>query len=170
MTDGSSPGPPQPHGSLQDAAAVELPAIDTEPVLMGRPQQGDGTCRGGYGAAVLARFGNQCVYCDLDFTANYESWLHMSVDHIVPRQSAKSGYPTEWLEDLLNHAPCCRTCNEFLNQYKVALPEPPATLAGFVQLRDRVKHEKRELAAQRHAVERERFEKWSKSASSAGQS
>ncbi len=137
---------------------------DAEPVLLGAPSQGDGTCRGGYGVAVMRLHGNRCAYCDLDFTETYESWLHLSVDHVVPRHVIKVGYPAAWVEDLLNHVPCCRSCNEFLNGYRISVPEPPATLADFLALKTAVFDEKRQMTATRHAIERAKFEKWRRAA------
>ncbi len=133
---------------------------DTEPVLLGRPLQGDGTCRGGYGLSVSDRHGNKCAYCGLDFTQSYESWLHMSVDHVIPRYVIGIGYEPEWVEDLLNHVPCCRTCNEFLNGYRVVAPSAPQTLTGFLNLRDKVFEEKRLKVLPRHQREQERFRSW----------
>jgi hypothetical protein len=145
---------------MRETAAVTSVPNDAEPALLGAPAQGDGTCRGGYGVAVLRHYGNACAYCDLDFTRSYESWLHMSVDHVIPRYVVRLGYPTPWVEDLLNHAPCCRTCNEFLNGYRVTVPAPPATLAEFVDLREKVFEEKRVRVQSRHATEKAKFETW----------
>lgn len=52
---------------------------------------------------------------------------------------------------------CCRACNEFLNGYRVTAGAPPATLAEFLALRDRVFMEKLQHAQKRHSVERERY-------------
>jgi hypothetical protein len=51
---------------------------------------------------------------------------------------------------------CCRACNKFLNQYPCDVPER-ATVEEFAALRDMVFQEKRQLAKDRHAMERLAF-------------
>ena len=115
-------GSPQPHWHRDADPAiirgvtnqsghpsVSIPASEgAEPVWLGRPSSGDGTCRGGYAIPVIERLGTRCAYCDRDLFASYEDWLNLSVDHVVPRNAAAAGIPVEWIEDLLNHVPCCR--------------------------------------------------------------
>jgi hypothetical protein len=81
----------------------------------------------------------------------YTSWLHLSVDHVIPLPMRSAGYPVEWLNDITNCVTCCRACNEFLNQYQVGDP-PPTTLDAFFDLRDR-HFPRNELARERHEVE-----------------
>ncbi len=132
---------------------------DAVPVWLGRPAQGDGTCRGGYGAAVVAYYGADCAYCGRDLSETYESWLDLSVDHVVPRNAVGAGFPAEWIEDLHNHVPCCRACNEFLNGFRMAT-EVPADIIGFLALRDSVLEAKRARAEDRHRRERQNYQRW----------
>lgn len=140
--------------------SVSIPASEgAEPVWLGRPSSGDGTCRGGYAIPVVERLGTRCAYCDRDLFASYEDWLNLSVDHVVPRNAAAAGIPVEWIEDLLNHVPCCRACNEFLARYQVTV-RAPDDIAGFVALRDSTLTAKRIHALGRHRIEHERFDAW----------
>jgi hypothetical protein len=125
--------------------------------LLGIPAWGDGTARHGYGRPVFAECGYQCVYCGFDMGAPYESWLNLSVDHVVPGHLVKAGWPREWVFDRINLVTCCRACNEFLNGYRVTDVAIPPTFADFIAIRDRVFDEKRDLALARHLVERERY-------------
>lgn len=140
------------------AEIAETPA-DAAPVWLGKPNQGDGTCRGGYGVDVVKRYGANCAYCNRDLSASYEDWLDLSVDHVVPRNAVAAGVPSEWIEDLHNHVPCCRACNEFLNGFRITV-DIPTDIVGFLALRDSVLDAKRVHACRRHDVERERFDTW----------
>ena len=121
--------------------------------LLGTPAFGGGSSRRDYGRPVFEQCGWACVYCGVDLGSTYETWLGLSVDHVVPQSATRAGYPSEWIEDLTNKVTCCRHCNEFLNQYRVTVPVPDS-LEGFFDLRDRVFREKREKALARHGVER----------------
>lgn len=125
--------------------------------LLGIPAERDGTARHGYGPPVFVACGYQCAYCGFDMASPYESWLSLSVDHVVPRHLTRAGWSREWVLDLINLVTCCRACNEFLNGYRVAETTPPQSLDAFVQLRDRVFAEKLSHAQKRHSVERERY-------------
>ena len=125
--------------------------------LLGTPAFGGGSSRRDYGVPVFEQCGWACVYCGADLGGTYETWLGVSVDHVVPQSLLRAGYPTEWIEDLTNKVTCCRHCNEFLNQYRVSEP-PPDTLDGFFNLRDRVFREKRTKAVERHGTERTWYE------------
>jgi 5-methylcytosine-specific restriction endonuclease McrA len=128
--------------------------------LLGRPPVGDGTCRHGYGPPVFAECGTACVYCDRGMGESYESWLHLSVDHVIPSGTVKQlGWPREWVEDIANLVTCCRACNELLNGYRVA-DTPPATVNEFFALRDRHFIAKRARAGERHVRERDAYERW----------
>ncbi len=71
--------------------------------------------------------GSNCVYCGLDLGNTYEAWLGFSVDHVIPGSTvARLGYPAEWVNDLINLVTACRSCNEFLNGYRVTDPTPSA--------------------------------------------
>jgi hypothetical protein len=88
---------------------------------------------------------------------SYESWLDVSVDHVVPQSTAWQGRGKAWIRDIFNLVTCCRACNEFLNQYTVRDKEP-ATVDEFTTLRDQVFAAKREKARKRHDDERVTFE------------
>ena len=125
--------------------------------LLGIPAERDGTARHGYGPPVFAACGYHCAYCGFDMASPYESWLNLSVDHVVPQHLTKASWPREWVLDLINLVTCCRACNEFLNGYRLTDPTLPQSLDAFVQLRDRVFAEKLIHAQKRHSVERERY-------------
>jgi hypothetical protein len=126
--------------------------------LLGVPTSGDGTARHGYGPPVFALCGYKCAYCGLEMAAPYESWLNLSVDHVVPAHLVKAGWPREWVLDLINLVTCCRVCNEFLNGYRVPDLTPPGSIEDFAALRDRVFDEKVAHSAKRHAIEKERYQ------------
>jgi len=92
--------------------------------------------------------------------SSYEAWLDLSVDHVVPRNVVKRlGYPIEWVEDLVNLRTCCRACNEFLNQFKVA-DAVPTDLGSFVALVAATLEAKREWVMRRHVSERAWYDEW----------
>jgi hypothetical protein len=135
--------------------------------LLGAPAWGDGSSRHGYGIPVLAECGLNCVYCGCDLGGTYEAWLGFSVDHVIPGSTVKRlSYPAEWVHDLINLVTACRSCNEFLNAYRVDDPCPPE-LSEFCDLRDRHFLAKREWVIARHLVERGRYESWRSSLSRA---
>lgn len=127
--------------------------------LLGKPAQGDGTCRHSYGPPVFDQCGMSCAYCGRSLDSPYESWLDISIDHVIPRSAAWYSQCSEWIDDMANIVTCCRACNEFLNQYKVDSP-PPNDLSEFFELRNRVFVEKREHACKRHREERDWYERW----------
>lgn len=123
---------------------------------------GDGTARHGYGPPVFEQCGTSCTYCGRELGARYESWLDVSVDHVVPASTVRAlDYPGEWVSDIANLVTCCRACNEFLNGYRVTEPVPK-DLHAFFDLRDRVFRQKREHALRRHQQEREWHADWRK--------
>ncbi len=128
--------------------------------LLDRPPLGDGSCRRGYGPPVFSECGTACAYCGREMGQNYDSWLDLSIDHVIPGETVKRlGWPREWIDDLANLVTCCRACNEFLNGYRVADP-PPATVDEFFVLRDRHFVAKRAWAIERHVRERDWYEGW----------
>jgi hypothetical protein len=134
-------------------------------VLLGPVNTADGNCRRGYGPAVFTRCGGKCVYCETDVHGTYEAWLQISVDHVVPDFTVRRGWPTEWVRDAINLVTCCRTCNEFSNDfYSKNWPEPlpvcPVTLEQFCDIRDRFFDEKRALTLKRRAAERAWYTRW----------
>lgn len=126
--------------------------------LLGRPRQGDLTARHGYGPPVFEQCGYACVYCGLDMRATFEGWLQLSVDHVIPRQMTRLGYPVEWVEDITNLVTCCRACNDFGNRYTVADP-PPTPEAAFFDLRDQVFQTRKAAVLAKRDQERAVYEK-----------
>lgn len=120
---------------------------------LGKPRQGNATARSGYGPPVFEQCGYECVYCGLDMRATFESWLQLSVDHVVPAQMARRGYPADLVEDVTNLVTCCRACNDFGNRFTVQDP-PPTSDDAFYDIRDRVFRERK--AAIRAKREQER--------------
>jgi HNH endonuclease len=103
---------------------------------------------------VFEQCGSACVYCGLDMGAAYESWLNLSIDHVIPAGDGRRlGYPPDWVEDIANLVTSCRACNEFLNAYRV-IDSPPQTVDAFFDLRDLHFERKREWVLNRHATER----------------
>lgn len=127
-------------------------------VPLGAPKTGDGTSRHGYGPEVFDQCGWHCAYCDRPLLERYESWLDVSVDHVIPQSTPWHGAGKPWIRDIFNLVTCCRACNEFLNQHIVRNPEP-ATVEEFTTLRDQVFAAKREKARKRHDQERVKFER-----------
>lgn len=121
--------------------------------------KGDG-CRKGYGAEVIKHWGSDCAYCGKDLLEDYESWLHLSVDHVVPSSVLKSWGSDyrKWVESRSNIVPCCRACNEFLNGYRVAT-DAPKDKSAFMALRNRALREKRDLALKKHEQEKLSYER-----------
>jgi hypothetical protein len=127
---------------------------------LGRPAWGDGSCRRGYGLPVFAACGTACAYCDRQLGESYESWLDLSIDHVVPGETVKRlGWPREWIEDIINLVTCCRACNEFLNGYRVSDP-PPVSCENFIVLRDQHFSAKRAWVIDRHVRERAWYDAW----------
>jgi 5-methylcytosine-specific restriction endonuclease McrA len=95
-----------------------------------------------------------CAYCGRQLGNEYEAWLDLSIDHVVPGGTVKQfGWPREWIEDITNLVTCCRACNEFLNGYRVQGPAPP-TVDDFFAARDVHFIEKRSRVIERHRTER----------------
>ena len=128
-----------------------LPRTPPSPRAMG-----DGTARGGYGREVFERDGYRCRYCRYDLGGSYRGWLQLSVDHILPAQMTKAGYPAELIHDVTNLVTCCRSCNDFGNRWRVSDPFPGAG-APFFDLRDRVFLQRRARLALRHRAEESRY-------------
>lgn len=129
--------------------------------LLGKPSSGDGTCRHGYGPPIFELSGTTCVYCGRDLKSSYESWLDISVDHVIPLSVSAdwSRQRNDWIWDKANMVTCCRACNEFFNRHKVNDPLP-RDISEFFDLRDRVFREKQERARQRHGKECLRYKEW----------
>jgi len=125
------------------------------------PSRGDGTSRIGYGPAIFALDNYRCDYCGLDMADEFESWLQLSVDHVVPRSMARRGFDPLLLEDMANLVTCCRACNEFGNRYSLDA-SVPTTEDEFWDLRDRAFAERRALTVGRREQARARYRSWRK--------
>ena len=120
---------------------------------LGIPPKGNNIARRDYGPYTFQDCGYACAYCGQDLGASYESWLSISVDHVVPISTRWYEAREGWIEDRFNRVTCCRACNEFLNAYRCRYKKPN-DVAGFVQIRDKVFLGKRQRAKDRHQVER----------------
>lgn len=130
--------------------------------LLGRLKQGGGTSRHGYGLRVFDQCGTSCVYCDRILDDSYESWLDISIDHVIPKSKNRTPWYSErkdWIEDLANIVTCCRACNEFLNGYRVKW-DLPKNESEFFDLRDKAFVEKQNCARKRHQKERTLYKRW----------
>jgi hypothetical protein len=85
--------------------------------------------------------------------ATFENWLQLSVDHVIPRQMVRLGFPVELIEDITNLVTYCRACNDFGNRFTVA-GQPPTTDEAFYDLRDRIFAERRAAIAAKRESER----------------
>lgn len=102
----------------------------------------------------------KCAYCGLDFTARFEDWLTMVLDHVVPQNVCKNmGIDSTWVWNYSNAVLACAACNGFCNRYK---PKEDCTgqmtLPQFYDLRDRIFRERRELILGKRDDERKFFE------------
>ena len=136
---------------VASTGAVGIPPLPRQ--REGRPRQADGTARHGYGLEVFERDRYRCRYCGLDMRSTYQAWLQLSVDHVVPAQMARRGYPKDLIEDKANLVTCCRTCNDFGNRFVVTDPAPTSDDA-FFDLRDRVFVQRRARISLAHGRER----------------
>jgi hypothetical protein len=121
-----------------------------------------GSSRRDYGLPVFEACGTKCAYCGIDLGDSYESWLGISVDHVIPTTSTLKRWGDQykkWLLDVSNCVTCCRACNEFLNRYKVS-ENPPEDVLSFFALRNEVFCKKWLHLKKRHQQEREWYEGW----------
>lgn len=101
-----------------------------------------------------------CAYCGLDFTARFEDWLTMVLDHVVPQSVCnRMGIDSNWVWNYSNTVLACGACNGFCNRYKVKVDcAVPTTLPEFYDLRDRIFLERRPLILARRKEEQTYFE------------
>ena len=87
--------------------------------LLGR-QELTGACRSGYGLELQRLTGeSNCAYCDVSLVTDYDHWLLMSIDHVVPGGEARRvGIDAQFYEDAINLVLCCSGCNGFGNRYR----------------------------------------------------
>lgn len=127
-------------------------------ILLGRAK--GIVCRRGYGLDFMRKTGQvACAYCHSDFTASYEKWLTMALDHVVPVSVCLAlEIPFEWREDCSNKVLSCAACNGFRNRYKPTIEvSTPLTLDDFYDLRDHIFSERSKLIAESHRADLEFF-------------
>lgn len=131
----------------------------------GREQLGfvkGANCRHEYGLQFMQRTGQtKCAYCGADFAGDYETWLTMALDHVVPVSVCRQlGIPDEWADDCANKVLACAACNSFHNHFALTAGEPaPTDLNEFFYFRDRVFAKRKELILKSHENERAFFER-----------
>jgi hypothetical protein len=125
--------------------------------LLGVPRWGDGTARRSYGRQVHEPCGFRCAYCGLDL-GTFQGWLQLSIDHVVPQQMIKAGYPKAWVLDTIYVVACCMACNGLFNRDPAAL-EVPTTLDAFFAIRDELFAQRRARIRVRRELERGWFER-----------
>jgi hypothetical protein len=138
------------------------------------PQQGrallgqvkKGNSRHGYCLYFMQITGQtSCAYCGKDFTASYEKWLDISLDHVVPSKVCQHlGVATKWSNDYANTVLACRGCNEFRNRFTSPKVTCPVTIEEFFDLRDRIFVERKAGIDMAHEEERKFFSRrlWEK--------
>jgi HNH endonuclease len=123
---------------------------------LGVPSQGDGTVCGGYGRTVFTMDQYTCAYCGLRMLKEFDVFLQLSVDHVVPWST--KGCDLTLIEDTANLVTCCRACTDFGDRYRTALPVPTSE-DEFWDVRDRVFRERRSLILERRDQELERYKR-----------
>ena len=126
-------------------------------------RRGD-TARQGYGLQLRRETGERsCAYCGLDLFSDYDRWLTLQVDHVVPLNvAADLGVPLDLYEDMFNLVLACAACNGFDNRYRYRVglsPQATWTVEAFVALRDTVFTERCKRIEVRRAAERAFFDK-----------
>jgi len=101
----------------------------------------------------------RCAYCGVDLGNSYESWLYLSVDHVIPKEAAKIWGEEKygaWIYDMSNCVLCCRACNDFSNHYKsyCDINPPPKDESEFFDMRNEIFYAKREHVTKKHREER----------------
>ncbi len=101
-----------------------------------------------------------CAYCGLDFTASFENWLMMVLDHVVPQSVCVSmAIDPTWVWNYSNAVLACSACNGFCNRYKPkANRSAPTTRSEFYDLRDEIFRERKEQILARRNAEKAFFE------------
>lgn len=124
-------------------------------------KHGGDNARRGYGRRLHLLTGERrCAYCGLDLYADYERWLLLQVDHVVPTGVARQlAIPVAFTENPINLVLACAGCNGFDNRYiDIAEPRADWDLDGFLALRDATFAVRFERIAARRAAERAFFD------------
>ncbi|QDT95240.1 HNH endonuclease [Gimesia aquarii] len=118
-------------------------------------------CRHGYGLKLQKLTGiSNCGYCGISLTINYEQWLLMQVDHVLPTNMGnRLRISSEWLDDYSNCLLACSACNTFDPLFdEKSITESPSSLQGFYDLRDRVYLIRKRKILKCQKVEREFYD------------
>ena len=124
-------------------------------------------CRHEYGLKFMQKTKQtKCAYCGVDFSTSFETWLTMSLDHVVPVSvCTKLGISLDKREDVTNMVLSCGACNAFCNRYKPkeGIREPEGW-EEFYDLRDRIFTERKGLIEKSRKEEETFFNKrlWEK--------
>jgi 5-methylcytosine-specific restriction endonuclease McrA len=98
--------------------------------------------RHGYGLQLQRLTGQTtCAYCGVSLVDDYDHWLLLAVDHVIPvEQCERLGFPDDWRDSYSNRVLSCSGCNGFDNKYLISWDEPNDgwTLDRFFSLRNRV--------------------------------
>jgi hypothetical protein len=99
-----------------------------------------GNCRHGYGLDLQSRTGQTtCAYCGLSLVDDYNHWLLLCVDHVVPVSEGRHlGISADLVGGLVNQVLCCAGCNGLDNRYVIedTAAKTDWSLDEFVKLRD----------------------------------
>jgi hypothetical protein len=118
-------------------------------------------CRHEYGLKFMQLTRQtQCAYCSADFAKDFDAWLTMALDHVVPRSVCIAlGVQEDWREDCANIVLACAACNSFCNRYKPKnVNSAPPTWEAFLRLRDDIFRQRNERIRERKAAEREFYD------------
>ena len=107
---------------------------------------------------------DRCVYCAVSLVDDYNHWLLLNVDHVIPVQECKRlQIPVDWHHSFTNAVLACFGCNLFDNRYTIDWQQPKAadewTVTEFVGLRDKVFTERKVRVLKRRADEVQFFER-----------
>ena len=107
---------------------------------------------------------DRCVYCKVSLVDDYNHWLLLNVDHVIPASECKRlGIPNDWHHSFSNVVLACFGCNLFDNRYSIewGAPKPAGewTVPEFTLLRDKVFMERKNRILRRRSDEIEFFTK-----------
>jgi hypothetical protein len=110
--------------------------------------------RHGYGLELQRLTGQtSCAYCGVNLVDDYNHWLLLTVDHVIPAGECKRlGIPDEFRDSFSNTVICCSACNGFDDRYSIPWHEPAGDwpTKRFFDLRPRVfEHRKASILARR---------------------
>jgi 5-methylcytosine-specific restriction endonuclease McrA len=88
----------------------------------------------------------RCAYCGLNFTASFENWLTMVLDHVIPKSVCEGmGIRKGWVWNYSNAVLACSACNGYCNRYRPTVNcSESMSLLEFYDLRDKIFVERRD--------------------------